>query len=642
MVIDLTKLFAPLLLVLALYVAPSIAAETDLRDLNTHCPFKPPATLEAWQARAADLRLQLQVSLGLFPQPELDPVAPQIYGAVERDGYTIEKVTFESLPGFFVTGNLYRPTKRTDKAPGILCPHGHWSDARFYEASSKDVKNYLATGAERFETAAINHIQARCVQLARMGCVVFHWDMIGYCDSIQISFDRAHRFASQDRAAEVNESGWLLFSPAAEVRCQSVMGLQALATSRAVDMLLTLSEVDASKIAITGASGGGTQSFIGAALDPRISVAFPAVMVSTGMQGGCTCENACLLRTGSGNVEMAGLIAPRPLGLTAANDWTKTMPNDGYPELKKLYSLFSADSSVELFPAIHFGHNFNHVSRTNMYGWMNKHLDLGLEMPVLERDFKLARRDELSVWDEGHPKPEAGIKFERKLMKLWSDISDAQLEGLRVGDNAQTEKLYRTLRDGWRTTLGLTTNMPNQIECKAVPLQKDASPKTLIMVGADAYSLEYSRPSATLVSNPRLAAAYTFGYNPTQFVRESKALASTITKLKNSTDQVIKINASGREAAVVAAALFCINESGANVSERLEVQLDLDGFRFAQAENIKDNSFVPGSVKYLDVPGLLSCTPGKVQLTVSAVEPFQRLAAVMKHSGANPQLALRK
>ena len=378
--------------------SPAVA-QTPLRDLNSHCPFHPPQSLEAWQARARDLRLQLKVSLGLFPKLELDPVSPQIYGAVDRDKYTIEKVTFESLPGLFVTGNLYRPKTipKGERVPGVLCPHGHWTEARFYNANEKEIGELLATGAERFENAARNHIQARCVQLARMGCVVFHWDMLGYCDSTQISFERAHKFSNQDAASENSDTGGLLFSPLAESHSQSILGLQSLATQRAVDMLLTLPEIDPGRIAITGASGGGTQSFLGAALDDRIQVAFPAVMVSTGMQGGCTCENAAWLRIGTGNVEIAGLIAPRPLGMTAADDWTIDMQTDGFPELQKLYALHNASKKVALFPALHYGHNFNHVSRVSMYGWMNEFLELGLETPILEQDFALAVRDELSV-----------------------------------------------------------------------------------------------------------------------------------------------------------------------------------------------------------------------------------------------------
>src|SRR5258708_5429209 len=101
------------------------------------------------------------------------------------------------------------------------------------------------------------------------------------------------------------------------------MGLQTWNSIRVLDFVSSLPEVDPSRIVITGASGGGTQSFITAALDERLTAAFPAVMVSTAMQGGCICENSSLLRVETGNIEMAGLIAPRPLGMSAANDWTK-------------------------------------------------------------------------------------------------------------------------------------------------------------------------------------------------------------------------------------------------------------------------------------------------------------------------------
>ena len=98
--------------------------------------------------------------------------------------------------------------------------------------------------------------------------------------------------------------------------------------------------MDPQRIAVTGASGGGTQTFILVAVDPRPAVAFPAVMVGTAMQGGCTCENACYLRVDTGNVEIAALFAPRPLGMTAADDWTKEIATKGLPNCSKLYALF--------------------------------------------------------------------------------------------------------------------------------------------------------------------------------------------------------------------------------------------------------------------------------------------------------------
>ena len=80
-------------------------------------------------------------------------------------------------------------------------------------------------------------------------------------------------------------------------------------------------------------------------------------MVSTAMQGGCTCENACGLRIETGNVEFAALFAPKPLGMTAADDWTKEMATKGFPELKQHYGLFGAPDRVMSKAAVHFGHN---------------------------------------------------------------------------------------------------------------------------------------------------------------------------------------------------------------------------------------------------------------------------------------------
>ena len=75
-------------------------------------------------------------------------------------------------------------------------------------------------------------------------------------------------------------------------------------------------------VGVTGASGGGTQTFMICAIDPRPAAAFPAVMVSTNMQGGCVCENAEYLRLGINNIAIAALFAPKPMALSGANDWT--------------------------------------------------------------------------------------------------------------------------------------------------------------------------------------------------------------------------------------------------------------------------------------------------------------------------------
>jgi dienelactone hydrolase len=631
---------APPAILLAIFLAtssaglasePSAIGQLAARNLDTHCPLQPPATLEQWERRAADLRLQVKVSVGLLPYPTLDPVAPKIYDKKAMDGYTVEKCIFESLPGLWVTGTLYRPLSDASqensgdqslaqKRPGILCPHGHWNNGRFYEAP--DVPRQLATGAERFECAAINPMQARCVQLARMGCVVYQYDMLGYADSQQIPSSRAHGF-SQQQSQEVTEEGWLLYSPLAEMHTQSVMGLQTLATIRAADMLLTLPEVDPNRIAITGASGGGTQSFIAAAIDPRIAVSFPAVMVSTGMQGGCTCENCSMLRTGTGNVEMAALFAPKPMGLTAADDWTRTMPTDGFPQLKQIYQLYDQPDKVALFPGLHFGHNYNHVSRVAMYGWMNDHFGLGFTKPILETDFTRLSADELTVWDaENHPMPEGGEQFERRLMKLWADIVDVQLTGLKEGDRIQRDQHQEILRDGWRVVLGLTTaaavetqpaelNELNEPSSDEEPAASDGEVIRISVGDTKGWFFKPVTQSQPLVDNGRLAAGYTYGYNHCQFVQQAQRLARALLQLAAETEApALRIQASGAGAALAAAAVFCAREFAAqqeNESPNWELALDANSFRFSEVQSIQDPNFVPGSTRFGDLNGLLSC-----------------------------------
>src|SRR5262249_43988215 len=163
----------------------------------------------------------------------------------------------------------------------------------------------------------------------------------------------------------------------------SFMGLQTWNSIRALDFLLSLPGVDPKRIGVTGASGGGTQTFLLCAVDDRPTVAFPAVMVSTAMQGGCICENCSYLRVGTGNIELAGLSAPKPLFMSAANDWTKDIETKGLPELKALYKLYNAEDKVAAKHAP-FPHNYNEVSREWMYNWFNKHLQLGQPDPVVE------------------------------------------------------------------------------------------------------------------------------------------------------------------------------------------------------------------------------------------------------------------
>src|SRR5262249_37320999 len=157
---------------------------------------------------------------------------------------------------------------------------------------------------------------------------VFHYDMVGNADSKQIG--HAAGFTDVE----------------ASMRLQNFMGLQTFNSLCALDFLTSLPDVDVFRIGVTGASGGGTQTFMLCAIDPRPTVAFRAGMVSADMQGGCICENADYLRIGINNVAIAGLFAPKPMAMSGADDWTIDIEKKGLPELKEVYSLYNKKDLV--------------------------------------------------------------------------------------------------------------------------------------------------------------------------------------------------------------------------------------------------------------------------------------------------------
>jgi hypothetical protein len=368
-------------------------------------------TREAWEKRAQELRTQVLVSQGLWPMPARTPLNAVIHGKIDRDDYTIEKVYFASMPGHYVCGNLYRPKNLKGKAPVVLNPHGHFNNGRFFEESPAAVKANLASGGEKREDGAKYPLQACAVGLCRLGCIVFHYDMVGNADSTIIP----HRagFNSID----------------AELRLQSFMGLQTWNSIRALDFVCELPDVDTTRIGVTGASGGGTQTFMLCAVDPRPTVSFPAVMVSANMQGGCICENASLLRVNTNNVELAALFAPKPQAMTGANDWTRDIETRGLPELKKIYGLYGAADKVN---AKHysFPHNYNQVSRELLYGWFNKHFHLSNPEPIVEKSFVPVSPRELSVFDADHPRPSDFVKAD-ELRQMMTKPSDDQLHAMK-------------------------------------------------------------------------------------------------------------------------------------------------------------------------------------------------------------------
>src|SRR5918998_5929108 len=109
---------------------PTQDARNTILSSRTHYKMPVFATREEWQERAAFLRKQILASAGLLPMPEKRPLNAQVFGKLERDGYSVEKVLLETLPGFYLGGNLYRPLGRQGPFPGVVSPHGHWHYGR--------------------------------------------------------------------------------------------------------------------------------------------------------------------------------------------------------------------------------------------------------------------------------------------------------------------------------------------------------------------------------------------------------------------------------------------------------------------------------------------------------------------------------
>ena len=215
-----------------------------LRTLDTHCPFTPPASLVDWQHRAIELRRQLQVALGLLALPTRSPLNARVHGTIDCDGYVVDKVVFESIPGHFVTGNLYRPKGKPGRLAAVLSPHGHWPGGRFQDAGRKRRARRLRAGQSRStQPRRIRSRRVPCTWPA-WACVTFFYDMEGYADSVQIPRAVTHELKGA-RPQMHDAKAWGLYSPQAELHLQSVMGLQTWNSIRALDYLVSRDDVDA-------------------------------------------------------------------------------------------------------------------------------------------------------------------------------------------------------------------------------------------------------------------------------------------------------------------------------------------------------------------------------------------------------------
>jgi hypothetical protein len=370
------------------------ARNLDIPNTDTHFAPKVYKTLAEWEARKAALRRQVLSAAGLLPMWPKNPLRPQIFGRIENHDYSIEKVLIETLPGYYLGGNLYRPLKPAppEGFPAVISPHGHW--------------NY-----GRLEHTTIASVPARAINLARQGYVVFAYDMVGYNDTIQTP----HDFGDTP-----TEQLWA-FGP---------LGLQLWNAIRAIDFVESLPGVNARLIGVTGASGGATQTMLIQAVDDRIRFSAPANMVSFIMQGGSLCENAPNLRIGTNNVEIASMMAPRPMLMTAATgDWTKNMLREEYPAVRAIYDLYGKGGDVESL-LLEAPHNYNQPNREAMYAFFGKHVLGETDAAKLkERSIRVEKLQDMLAL-HNRTLPDNAVSF-RQLFDQWIRMAQAQTENPR-------------------------------------------------------------------------------------------------------------------------------------------------------------------------------------------------------------------
>lgn len=285
-----------------------------------------------WEQRKSELRECMFRALDLSPLPPYPGSAPIVSNPRKRDGYTIENIAIETLPGLYVCGSLYKPARIRGRIPVILCPNGH------------------------FETGRYNPDQQyRCASLARMGAMAISYDLFAYGESL------------------------LQFTPEDHHRSLA-MRVQVLNSLRILDYLTSLDYADLQRVAITGGSGGGSQSMLITALDDRIRVSVPVVMLSSFFAGGCPCESGLpvhLCGGGTSNPEIAAMAAPRPqLVVSDGGDWTREVPEVEFPFLQRIYGFYGREDLVRNVHLPGEGHDYGPSKREAMYAFMAEHLAL--------------------------------------------------------------------------------------------------------------------------------------------------------------------------------------------------------------------------------------------------------------------------
>ena len=312
---------------LNMYVQPVDEGRAMLEYLSSLYADK-----SAWELRKDSLRKSIRHNIGLDKLPE--HFTGNVYLGKKRvyGDYYVQNIGLEILPGVYCTGSIYHPVKfKKGKCPIIINPHGHYPSGRYTDL-----------------------IQIRCAMQARLGCVAIVYDMFAWGEQPM--------FPKECHSTSLSQP------------------IQVLSALRLLDYALALPEADKTRVAVTGSSGGGSQTMFTCAIDDRVTLSMPVVMMSSYFHGGCKCEsgtNIHLSGSGTNNVEIASLFAPKPMLIVSdGDDWTQHTPDVDFPFVKRIYGFYDAQDNVE---NAHFAdevHDYGPSKRQATYRFLEKHWQL--------------------------------------------------------------------------------------------------------------------------------------------------------------------------------------------------------------------------------------------------------------------------
>ncbi|MCX7795420.1 MAG: acetylxylan esterase [bacterium] len=308
---------------------------------------------------------------------ELNPVYA---GVIEKDSYIVKKVIYQSIPNFYVTSNLYMPKDIDRKIPAILFACGHWESAK-----------------------ACPEYQKVCIELVKNGFIVLAVDPIGQGERMQYYDRELKRTLIRWGTMEHSYAGLQCTLVGANIARYFIWDL-----IRAIDLLESLSEVDPTKIGLTGNSGGGTQSSYLMLIEPRIKVAVPCTYITsreeymkTGQAHDSEQNIFNAIAMGLNYDDFISCFAPKPVMIGAVDSDFFCIEGviNSYERAKKIYRLYGKEENIKLHVA-KGTHSYNDELRQEAVRWFVKHLKCEETVNISE-NLEIEREENLRCTQTG-------------------------------------------------------------------------------------------------------------------------------------------------------------------------------------------------------------------------------------------------